>query len=127
MKAGLTAGIHRNRQVLAELTRRLLLGRPRTGDAARRLDSLSARFQGASQRCLAIQQADLARLEASLVHLNPHAVLARGYSIVTDSKGSIVRDTRSLEPNDLIAVCLHSGRLEARVENLSHETEPPRD
>ena len=39
----------------------------------------------------------------------------RGYSMVTDSQGKIVRDSRSLEPNSRIAVHLHRGRLDATV------------
>ena len=114
---------HRKRRTLADLTRRLLLARPRTDDAARRLEALPTRLDHAWQRHLSRRQGQLERLAASLEHLNPHAVLARGYGIVTDAEGRIVRDSHALEPNARIAVCLHSGHLEARVETLKHASE----
>ncbi|WP_319239916.1 exodeoxyribonuclease VII large subunit [uncultured Propionivibrio sp.] len=115
---------NRSRQALGDLTQRLLLARPRTADAARRLDALPPRLHGSWKRLRAERAATLARLGASLDHLNPHAVLARGYGIVSDANGNIVRDSRELEPNERITVCLHSGRLDARIETLSHATEP---
>ncbi|SDH32509.1 exodeoxyribonuclease VII large subunit [Propionivibrio dicarboxylicus] len=115
---------NRSRQALGDLTQRLLLARPRTADAARRLDALPPRLHGNWAKLRAERAAALARLGASLDHLNPHAVLARGYGIVSDANGKIVRDSRQLEPNERITVCLHSGRLDARIETLSHATEP---
>jgi exonuclease VII large subunit len=44
--------------------------------------------------------------------------LARGFSIVTDSRGKIVRDGKSLEPTDKITVHLHRGRLDATVTSV---------
>ena len=52
---------------------------------------------------------------AAFTHLNPQAILERGYSIVTDAQGSIIRDSDALEPNTRIAVCFHHGRAEAIV------------
>ena len=127
LDAALNGVTHRQRQTLAEITRRLLLARPRTADHARRLEALPSRLQGAWQRGLAARQSHLDTIAASLDHLNPHAVLARGYGIVTDTNGQIVRDSHALEPNERIAVCLHSGRLEARVETIRHATAPEND
>ena len=66
----------------------------------------------------------LSQLAASLRQLNPKAVLARGYSIVTDEAGKIVHDSRKLEPNDLIAVSFHSGFAQARITSLSQAQNP---
>ena len=65
-----------------------------------------------------IDVVDIARLAASLAHLNPNAVLERGYSIVTNAAGTILRDADSLEPNDAIAVCFGSGRANATVTSV---------
>ena len=117
----------RKSRTLAEITRRLLIARPHTADHARRLEALPSRLHAAWQHTLIERHGPLARLAASLDHLNPLSVLARGYSIVTDTEGRIVRNTHMLEPNQRIAVCLHSGRLEARVETLRHATEPEKN
>ena len=116
---GLAQAGTRGRQRLAALSGRLLLARPLTGHLAQRLDALGSRLAGAWQRTLHQQSAELARLAASLTQLNPDAVLARGYSMVTDDAGRIVRDSSTLEPNDRIAVLFHTGRANATVTSTS--------
>jgi exodeoxyribonuclease VII large subunit len=115
----------RGRQALATLSRRLLLARPDSARQARRLDNLAAQLQTAWQTHLNGKAGDITRLAASLTHLNPDAVLSRGYSIVTDAAGNILRDSRALEPNDRIEVCFHRGRAQATVTSASHDAEQP--
>ncbi|MFZ4536276.1 exodeoxyribonuclease VII large subunit [Propionivibrio sp.] len=119
LDSGLTQASTRGRHALASLTHRLLLARPDTSRLARRLESLAAKLHGEWQENLHGKSADLARIASSLSHLNPDAVLARGYSIVSDKEGNILRDSRSLEPNDRITVCFHSGRADATVTSVS--------
>ena len=109
----------RGRQRLAALSGRLLLARPQTGRLAQRLDAAAARLAGAWQRSAQGKSAELSRLAASLTQLNPDAVLARGYSMVTDDAGRIVRDSSTLEPNDRIAVFFQTGRANATVTSTS--------
>lgn len=118
LDAGLAQASTRGRHALAGLTRRLLLARPDTARHARRLAALAPQLHNELQQTLHEKSADLARLAASLAHLNPDAVLARGYSVVTDNQGKIVRDSKSLEPNSRIAVHLHRGRLDATVTSI---------
>lgn len=113
------------RNTLAGITRRLLLARPDTSALARRLEALKPRLHSDCRKALDTKSADLARLAASLSHLNPHAVLARGYSIVSDSAGRILSDSQSLEPNDRIAVCFHRGRAEATVTTVTQNEKSP--
>ena len=110
------------RNALARLGRRLLMARPATGEFARRLEALKARLPGAYRQMLARKTGDLARLGTSLAHLNPQAVLERGYSIVTDDAGVILRDADSLEPNQPIAVCFASGQANAIVTSVTRGT-----
>lgn len=116
---GLTLTSTRGRNALASLTRRLLLARPDTMRHVRRLGTLTPKLHRQWQQTLGNKSTDLARIAASLTHLNPDAVLARGYSIVTDDAGRILRDSQSLEPNDRIAVCFHSGRADATVTSVT--------
>ena len=105
----------RRRQALGALGQRLTVARPQTERAARRLDALAHRLDAAGHQALDERRANLARFAAALAHLNPQAVLERGYSLVTDEHGVIVRDSRTLEPNARIAVCFRHGRAEATV------------
>lgn len=59
--------------------------------------------------------AQLAALEQSLAHLNPEAVLQRGYAIVTRADGSIVQDAGMLEEGSAIDVAFARGKAQARV------------
>lgn len=124
LQGALDQAAGRRRQRLGTLARRLLLARPALGDAQRRVDALEPRLSGALHDKLRRSHTDLARLAAGLELLNPEAVLARGYGIATDDAGRILRDSRSLEPTARIAVCLHSGRLEATVTKLEHAPRP---
>lgn len=125
LDSGLTQASSRGRAALASISRRLLLTRPDTGRLARRLEALAPQLRSEWQKSLLNKSGDLTRIASSLSHLNPNAVLARGYSIVTDEKGMILRNSQSLEPNERIAVCFHSGRAEAIVSSVSNEEARP--
>jgi exodeoxyribonuclease VII large subunit len=57
----------------------------------------------------------LARYEARIDGLNPHALLARGYAIVT-IEGRTVRNAAGVAEGALIEAQLQHGKLHARVE-----------
>ena len=122
---GLAQASTRGRVALDRLGRRLLMARPDTNRLARPLEAIAPRLHGEWQQLLNAKSANLARIAASLAHLNPNAVLERGYSIVTDASGGIVRDSRLLEPNDQINVCFHRGRAEATVASVTREPDLP--
>lgn len=67
----------------------------------------------------------LATLAAQLRHLDPNAVLGRGYSIVSTPDGRIIRDANSVEPGVQIVVHPARGRLIARVETSDADPSPP--
>ena len=110
----------RGRRTLADLSHRLLLARPECSTLARRLATLPIRLDTAWQQRQSHRAAALTRLSDSLEHLNPQNVLGRGYSIVSDGQGSIVRDSRTLEPNDVLLVSFHSGHAQAQVTSTRH-------
>jgi len=57
----------------------------------------------------------LATLERGLHHLNPQAVLERGYALVTRVDGTIVHDAAQLAPGDDVTLGLARGRAAARI------------
>jgi exodeoxyribonuclease VII large subunit len=61
------------------------------------------------------------RLGAELRHLralSPARTLERGYAIVTNAEGAVVRSASSLQVGDTIAVRLATGRLGAAVTDV---------
>jgi len=54
-------------------------------------------------------------LQRALVHLNPSAVLERGYAIVTDSDGGIVYDSATLEVGAEVEVAFARGTAGAKI------------
>lgn len=119
LDGGLAQARAHGRNALSHLTHRLLLARPDTHLIAHQLGSLSTRLSSEWQKTLSTRSVDLTRIAASLTHLNPEAVLSRGYSIVTDEAGKILRSSQSLEPNNRITVSFHTGRAEANVTRVS--------
>jgi exodeoxyribonuclease VII large subunit len=60
----------------------------------------------------------LEHLQDRLGHLNPTAVLARGYAIAVTPDGLIVRDSQQIEVGADITLQLHKGILDCKVINI---------
>ena len=76
----------------------------------------SERIAAASQRQLAERTTRVDALARSLAHLDPRAVLERGYSIVRDERGTIVRRSRQVASGDRVDITFAEGSAAARVE-----------
>ncbi|MEK9544180.1 MAG: exodeoxyribonuclease VII large subunit, partial [Luminiphilus sp.] len=63
----------------------------------------------------------LAQQQQLLRSLGPDNTLARGYALVTDVQGKIIRQASATEPGDGIRVRLAEGGLQAQVTGV---TEP---
>jgi exodeoxyribonuclease VII large subunit len=71
------------------------------------------------QRRQAERQTRLQRALQGLAHLDPHAVLQRGYALITDAQGALVVDAARLRSGDALALQLARGRVAARVERVT--------
>lgn len=85
----------------------------RLGEALPRAARL--RLERASTRCLSAGQ--------RLADLSPLAVLGRGYAILFDENGRVVRAADAVRPDDLVEARLSKGRVRARVMETEMETE----
>ncbi len=114
--------------ILERLARRLEFaaeswrrGRPDGLDQARDLAAsvrlLAQRFQTRFARANAALE--LARTRLAL--LNPHGLLERGYAIVNDARGEIVRDASQLLPGEQIALRFARGTADARIVSVDPE------
>lgn len=76
---------------------------------------LGQRLELATGQSLQRHQATLHRLAASLQHLNPEAVLERGFSMVRAGKGQIVRSSTEISLHEEIFITFAHGSAAARV------------
>lgn len=114
-RAWAMAAERRNWRV-TDADRRLRTGRPEVEPRGRAMDAVAARLRAASQAGIEAGHARLLRLEESLRHLDPMAVLSRGYAIVRDLDGRVIHQPGDVQPGEAIRVTLSRGALEATVD-----------
>jgi len=134
--------IHRRQQRLDELGHRLGQGqRGIIEKQRRRFEALAAtvrhydvrRVLAGMRKDLAAQQTGLIgafrnfllerrvrveRMETALQALSPVAILERGYALVFDASGKLLKDARKVKAGDEISAKLAKGTVRARVENV---------
>ena len=80
-----------------------------------RLDELEVRIGNAWQNQCQRLRSETSSLELRLNALNPFAVLQRGYALVLDENGHLVRSYHDVATDDKINIHLADGRLAAQV------------
>ena len=83
------------------------------------INSLSSGLPGQMAKVLRDNRRQVEHLSTLLETLGPSATLKRGYAIVTDESGKVVRSTQQVEQGNSIAVALDDGQLRAIVEEKS--------
>ena len=96
-----------------DLRQRLKL---RRRELASRVEALAA----SARQSLMRRRARLEQAGAQLAALSPVAILERGYSLIFDAQGALVKDAAQLAPGDPIQARLARGQLRARVEALGN-------
>nr|WP_286162400.1 exodeoxyribonuclease VII large subunit [Methylobacillus flagellatus] len=86
------------------------------------LKQLHWRLQTAAQQRLQYRRQQLVQLSQSLGHLNPQAVLSRGYALVHLDDGKLVRSSQQLEPGSTVRLVLGEGEATAVVDGKSPTT-----
>jgi exodeoxyribonuclease VII large subunit len=82
---------------------------------AQRLDDLQTRLQSAFVNQIREHTTALERVTELLTLFRPQAILARGYAIVQDASGAVIRDSQNLQPGFPISITLAKGSAEAQV------------
>ena len=121
------------------LARQLVHPAERLARVRQRLDHLATRLTAAGERRLQRQDARLTqlrlrfaharptiearrthveRLAASLAALNPQAALARGYALVHDAEGRLVRSHKQLETGQALSMRFAEGGADALVSRI---------
>ena len=88
----------------------------RMAAAERRLALVRTRLVPALERTIDQPRVRLARLTAQLQALSPLAVLGRGYAVVRDETGKVLRRTADFLPRRQVAITIGDGTVAARVE-----------
>ena len=83
------------------------------------INNLSSGLPSQMAKVIRDNRRQVEHLSTLLETLGPTATLKRGYAIVTDESGKVVRSTQHIEQGDTIAVALDDGHLRARVDEKS--------
>src|SRR5687767_3754195 len=102
-------------QALDACARRLVHPAERLRSYQQLMTQLSSRLAFAFSHEVHRCQAHLAELRATLVSLDPAAVLQRGYSITTSASGAVLRDAARVRPGERLQTRLARGRIESEV------------
>jgi exodeoxyribonuclease VII large subunit len=113
LRALLAARERRRRQLEERL--RLFDLRPRLARSRDRLNSLTHRAESLTRERLSQTRRRLENAEAKLGQLNPRLVLARGYAIVLDDSGAIVRNASGARQGDTVKLMFAEDAVKARI------------
>jgi exodeoxyribonuclease VII large subunit len=80
-------------------------------------------MSNAARRKTAAANARLGPLAAQLHALSPTAILQRGYALVYDAKGALLRDIAGIAAGDTLTTQLAHGSFESRVTHTQSEKE----
>jgi exodeoxyribonuclease VII large subunit len=89
---------------------------PNFDELSARLARTWSRLRSETRARVEQRIADCERLGTNLAHLDPSAVLKRGYSVVRDASGLIVRQGLALARGELLDITFDEGGASARVE-----------
>lgn len=85
------------------------------------LDNIQEKLNRLSSDRLAHEQKRFAELMAKLDALNPMKVLSRGYAVVQDSQGKIIRSIKDTEVGQNLDIQISDGRLDCIVQGKKEE------
>jgi len=105
----------RARFALAQLSSRWQSRLPDTSAKRLQLAEYARRLQVSAIGTNAHRRQALAALNAQMELLNPQRTLERGYAMVTDGHGNIVRSPRQLHPRTFVTVQLAEGSAELGI------------
>ncbi len=111
-------GLMQAAQQHKHLGQRLQASCPQTRHAAEQLDHLAYRLENGLNRQITQNRGKLNTLNAGLIQLNPHAVLARGYAIAFDEAGRAIRQAGELSAGQALSLKFASGSAEVSVQKI---------
>lgn len=113
--------LNQREQTLDYLSRRLISPLQLIEQQKSQLSQLNYRFNNAIHLQIQHKQHDLLRLSQNLTHLNPQAVLTRGYAFVQNKLGEIVTSSQQLNEKDQVKLTFGRGSAEATINKTSEQ------
>ena len=107
--------VQQREQLLDYLARRLVSPTQQVALQTSQLAQLRYRLDLNIQQQLQRQQRNLTQLAQNLHHLNPQAVLSRGYAFAQNKQGEIISNSRQIKAGDDISLTFDVGSAEATV------------
>jgi len=111
--------LNQRTQALDYLARRLISPSQQIEQQKLQLVQITRRLQSAALQQLKTRQQNLLRLSQNLQHLNPEAVLTRGYAFVQDANGSIVSSGDQLHKGDEVKLTFATGSADAVINQVN--------
>lgn len=112
--------VQKHEDRLKAITRSYALRRPELimNELSQHLDMLGDRAARSTKEKANALGTALENLSHRVEALNPLAILKRGYSVVSNSKGQVVRTAEQVKIGDRLNIRLSDGELETDVQNL---------
>ena len=107
--------VQQREQLLDYLARRLVSPTQQVALQTSQLAQLRYRLGLNIQQQLQRQQRNLTQLAQNLHHLNPQAVLSRGYAFAQNKQGEIISNSRQIKAGDDISLTFDVGSAEATI------------
>lgn len=127
LRAGraLRARLGEERSKLRELSRRLRQAAPDRAlpEQALAITEIQARLARALRQQVGRQQQAMAGTVARLHTVSPLATLGRGYAIVRDGNGAVLKNAATVAVGSAVTARLAEGELNCRVESVSRKTD----
>ena len=120
LSRSLQFALNQRAQALDYLSRRLISPTQQIEQQKFQLAQITRHLQNAALQLLNTRQQNLLRLSQNLQHLNPQAVLTRGYAFVQDKNGVIVGSSAQLAKNDQVKLTFGAGSAEATINKINH-------
>lgn len=120
LNRSLQFNLQQRAQALDYLTRRLISPLDKIAQQQLQLTQIQNRLKTLAQQQLMYKQQHLLRLSQNLQHLNPQAVLTRGYAFVQDTQGNIINSSAQLKSGDTVKLTLGSGAADAVIAQTHH-------
>ncbi len=111
--------LNQRAQALDYLARRLISPLQQIEQQKSQLAQISYRLSSSLNQQLQTQQHNLLRLSQNLQHLNPLAVLTRGYALVQTDTGEIVRSSNQIKLADIVKIRFAEGQTEAEIKKIN--------
>ena len=102
-------------QALDYLARRIISPAQQIEQKKTQLAQLCLRLNANINQQLQTKQQHLLRLSQNLQHLNPQAVLTRGYAFVQNKLGAIINTSQQLQSGDEVTLTFGTGSAEATI------------